>query len=130
MTTVANVVLVLLTLSAGGSAYRVLKGPSLPDRFVAVDVIGVHVMAMVAVFSVRQGSLDFIDVILSIAVLSFISTVAIAKFLVTGKLIDNGSQPAADQGKHRRSRHPHEAGAAESVSSGTTSTVGDGEPTT
>lgn len=90
--TVSTVVLIGLAVSCAIAFYRVFKGPSLSDRYVAIDLVGVHVMGIIAMFSIRQGSVHFMDPILSIAVLSFISTVAIAKFIVKGVIIERNNQ--------------------------------------
>lgn len=85
---VSTIGLVALTLSIGGCAYRVIAGPTLPDRVVALDTIGVNLIGVVALLSIRLQSLTYLDVILVLAILSFIGTVAFSKFLTKGVILD------------------------------------------
>ncbi|HLR43470.1 MAG TPA: monovalent cation/H+ antiporter complex subunit F [Pseudogracilibacillus sp.] len=68
--------------------YRVLVGPSNPDRATALDVIGVCLMATAALTSILLVTTKLNDVILLIAILSFIGTLALAKYLEMGVIID------------------------------------------
>lgn len=83
--------LVVLSISMLLAAYRVVFGPTVPDRAVALDVITVNAVATIVVYSIRVGSLTYLDSVLVIAILSFLSTVAIAKFIVRGDIIDRDS---------------------------------------
>ena len=65
--------------------YRILVGPTNADRAVALDAIGINLMA-VAAFTLVTTQLN--DAILLIAILSFLGTVAIAKYLEKGVIID------------------------------------------
>ena len=85
---VAIVVLVGITLSILLSAYRVLRGPTIPDRVVALDNISINLVAAIIVISIRAQSATYIDVALVLAILSFLSTVAAAKYLLGGTVID------------------------------------------
>ncbi|MGG3449770.1 Na(+)/H(+) antiporter subunit F1 [Domibacillus aminovorans] len=68
--------------------FRVLKGPTLPDRIVAFDVIGVNLISIVAVLSVVLMTKAYLEVILIIAILAFISTIAFSKYIERGVIID------------------------------------------
>lgn len=68
--------------------YRIIKGPSTPDRILANDVIGVNLISVIAILSVIYQTNFFFDVILILAILAFISTIAYAKFMVRGKIIE------------------------------------------
>ncbi len=68
--------------------YRVIVGPSNPDRAAALDVIGVCLMATVALSSILLVTTQLNDVILFIAILSFIGTLALAKYIEMGVIID------------------------------------------
>jgi len=71
--------------------YRVMKGPSNPDRATALDVIGVCLMATAALTSIMLVTTKLNDVILLIGILSFIGTLALAKYMETGVIIDRDS---------------------------------------
>ncbi|MCY4388763.1 MAG: monovalent cation/H+ antiporter complex subunit F [Desulfurellaceae bacterium] len=85
---VSVVVLVGITLSILLSAYRALRGPTIPDRVVALDNISINLVAAIIVISIRAQSALYIDVALVLAILSFLGTVAAAKYLLRGKVID------------------------------------------
>lgn len=61
--------------------YRAIVGPTNPDRAVALDALGVNIIAATGLLAIQLRSIELNDVILIIGILSFISTVAIAKFL-------------------------------------------------
>ncbi|ARK20825.1 Na(+)/H(+) antiporter subunit F [Sporosarcina sp. P26b] len=86
-----SVCLVLVILSMLGLLYRVWKGPSVPDRLVALDAIGVMLISAIALLSILFDTPFFIDAILLIAIMSFIGTVSFSKFIERGEIIDSGS---------------------------------------
>lgn len=59
---------------------RLAKGPSLPDRVVALDMITVLIVAFCALFAVFSGTVAFLDVALIVALVGFLATVALARF--------------------------------------------------
>jgi multicomponent Na+:H+ antiporter subunit F len=89
--TVTLFVLSGITLSILLSAYRVLWGPTIPDRVVALDNISTNLVAVIVVFSIRSQSALYTDVALVIAILSFLATVAAAKYLLRGTVIDGSA---------------------------------------
>lgn len=68
--------------------YRVMVGPSNQDRAAALDVIGICLMATAALTSVSLVTTKLNDVILLIGILSFIGTLALAKYFEMGVIID------------------------------------------
>lgn len=86
-----SVCLVLVILSMIGLLYRLWKGPSVPDRLVALDAIGVMLISAIALLSILFDTPFFIDAILLIAIMSFIGTVSFSKFIERGEIIDSGS---------------------------------------
>ena len=67
---------------------RILLGPTFPDRVIAMDVIGVNLISAMAIISVIFQTKAFLDVILVLAILAFISTVSFAKFVERGAIIE------------------------------------------
>lgn len=80
--------LLFCSISMLGLIYRVIKGPSVPDRVIALDAIGVHLVAITALISVVLKSHSFLEIILLIGILAFIGTVAFAKYLEKGVIIE------------------------------------------
>lgn len=68
--------------------YRLLKGPTQPDRAVALDLIAINMMGVAAVLAVMLGTQHLNDVVLLIGILAFLGTLAIAKYLERGVIID------------------------------------------
>lgn len=86
-----SICLVLVILSMLGLLYRVWKGPSTPDRLIALDAIGVLLISAIALLSILFDTPFYIDAILLIAIMSFIGTVSFSKFIERGEIIDRGS---------------------------------------
>jgi multicomponent Na+:H+ antiporter subunit F len=61
--------------------YRVGRGPSAPDRTVAIDILGIVVVGFCALFSLDTGKDFYLNIAMAWALLSFIGTIALAKFL-------------------------------------------------
>jgi multicomponent Na+:H+ antiporter subunit F len=74
-----------LTLLAG---YRVIEGPTVPDRVVALDTIGTNVVAIAALFALATGEGVFITVSLVLAIIGFISTIAVSQYVTEGDIIE------------------------------------------
>ncbi|HEY9577467.1 MAG TPA: Na(+)/H(+) antiporter subunit F1 [Pseudobacillus sp.] len=89
LVTVMQLSLFLITLAMLGFIYRLIKGPTIPDRIVALDAIGVNLIAMIAILSMLFKTYVFLDVILLLGILSFIGTTAFSKFLEKGEIIEN-----------------------------------------
>ena len=82
-----NVAFIVLAVSISFCFYRLVVGPTLPDRVVAMDTISAVIIAMITVYSIKENTALFYDAILVLSVLGFVATVAMAKFLAKGKNI-------------------------------------------
>ncbi len=81
--------LAVISLSVLGALYRVLRGPSMPDRIIALDLIGIQLLSIVAIVSVMLRSESYSDIILLIGIVAFLGTVAFAKFIERGVAIEH-----------------------------------------
>ncbi len=61
--------------------YRIGCGPSAPDRTVAIDILGIIVVGFCSLLSLVTGKDYYLNIALAWALLSFIGTIALAKFL-------------------------------------------------
>jgi multicomponent Na+:H+ antiporter subunit F len=61
--------------------YRIGRGPTAPDRTVAVDILGIVIVGFCALLAVETGKDFYLNIALAWALLSFIGTIALAKFL-------------------------------------------------
>ena len=68
---------------------RVLLGPTFPDRVIAMDVVGVNLITAIAILSILSHTKAFLDVILVLGILAFISTISYSKFLERGSIIEH-----------------------------------------
>lgn len=83
------IALSLFMLTIAIALYRIIRGPSVPDRVVALDMIGVNLMSAIAAISVLLVTKAFLEAILIIGLLAFISTVALSKFIERGVIIEH-----------------------------------------
>ncbi|NQD96057.1 K+/H+ antiporter subunit F [Pseudomonas sp. CrR25] len=67
---------------------RLIKGPDLPDRILALDTLYINAIALLVLFGVWLGSKLYFEAALLIAVMGFIGTVAVAKYLLRGDIIE------------------------------------------
>ena len=79
---------VLLGLAIACSSVRLMLGPRAQDRVLAVDTLYVNAMLLVLTHGLRTGNPHVFEVALVIAVLGFVSTTALAKFLLRGEVIE------------------------------------------
>lgn len=80
--------LLFLVLAMACAAFRILIGPRAQDRILALDALYVATMLLFVALGVRTGSVFFFEASLVIAVLGFVATVAFAKFLMRGEVIE------------------------------------------
>jgi multicomponent Na+:H+ antiporter subunit F len=74
-----------LTLFVG---YRVIRGPTTPDRVVALDTVGTNVVAIAVLYAVLTGQAFFVDVSLVLAIIGFLTTIAVARYVTEGDIIE------------------------------------------
>lgn len=89
MITLATVIgLVLVGLACLLSLYRLWRGPTLPDRILALDTLTINVIALIVLFGIWIGNNINFEAALLMAVLGFISTVALSKYVLRGQIIE------------------------------------------
>ena len=79
---------VLLVLAMVCAAVRLAWGPRAQDRVLALDTLYVNGMLIMLTFGMRQGNAIYFEAALVIGMLGFVSTVALAKFLMRGEVIE------------------------------------------
>ena len=80
---------ILLYIQIGLSVicmYRIVRGPTIPDRMVGVDIFGILVVGVCAIISVQTEKSFILDIGIAWIILSFIGTLALAKYLTGKKL--------------------------------------------
>jgi multicomponent K+:H+ antiporter subunit F len=79
---------ILLGLAMACATFRILWGPRAQDRVVGFDSLYVNSLLLLLAFGIRSGSTIYFEAALIIALLGFVSTVALAKFLLRGEVIE------------------------------------------
>ena len=79
---------ILLVLAMTCAAFRVLRGPRAQDRVLGLDTLYVNATMLLLTFGIRTGSTLYFEAALIIALLGFVSTSALAKFLMRGEVIE------------------------------------------
>ncbi|QOF72810.1 cation:proton antiporter [Aminobacter sp. SR38] len=74
----------VLTISFLLVVVRVVKGPSLPDRILALDMLVAVAIGFIAVLGVRSGFTLYVDVAIALGLVGFLATVAFARFVMSG----------------------------------------------
>ena len=85
------VALVLFMLAIGLLLYRVIKGPTMPDRAIALDTIGVNLISAIAIVSIVLATKAFLEAILILGILAFIGTIAFSKYIERGVIVERKS---------------------------------------
>jgi len=79
---------ILLGVSMACAILRILWGPRAQDRIVGFDCLYVNAMLLLLAFGIRLGSTLYFEAALMVSLLGFVSTVALAKFLLRGEVIE------------------------------------------
>jgi multicomponent Na+:H+ antiporter subunit F len=81
---VALVMMAVLSLAMLLSLYRVLRGPSLPDRVIAIDLLTTLAVGIIALYAIVTGHAVFLSAGIALALLAFLGTVALALYIRRG----------------------------------------------
>ena len=76
------------------TAFRVMRGPTLPDRIVALDMLVAIAIGFIAVIAIKTGFNLYIDIAIALGLVGFLATVAFARFVER-----QGMQPGEDAPK-------------------------------
>jgi multicomponent Na+:H+ antiporter subunit F len=82
---VANAALVILVIALVFSTYRIWTGPSMLERLQALDLMGNILIGIIIVLGIVLENNQFIDIGIALAAFSFVSTLAIARFVSEGR---------------------------------------------
>ena len=85
---ILGLALLMLTAAMGCAVLRLLKGPNAQDRVLALDLIYIIGMLIALVIGLRYTSSMYFEAALLIALLGFVSSAAMAKFLLRGEVIE------------------------------------------
>ena len=85
--TIMLLAMFLLSISLIITLYRIIKGPTIHDRILALDSIGYIIIGIVAILSIHLNSHAYLETILLIGILAFLSTIALSRYMERGVVI-------------------------------------------
>lgn len=88
LTTAVGIAMFMFAVAIALNMCRLVIGPSLPDRIVALDTMYINTIALLVLFGIYQGSMLYFEAALLIAIMGFVGTVALSKYLLRGDIIE------------------------------------------
>ena len=88
MTIALYITIAMVILAALLNVYRLIKGPDAPDRVLALDTLYINAIALIILLCITLGTRMYLEAALLIAVMGFVGTVAMAKYLKRGSVIE------------------------------------------
>ena len=86
--TAVTIAFICITAALLLNFYRLLRGPSMPDRILALDTMYINTTALLVLFGIHLGLTVFFEAALLIALMGFVGTVALCKYLLRGDIIE------------------------------------------
>jgi len=81
-----EVAFVLIAAALALNIYRLLVGPDTTDRILALDTLGINSIALLVLYGISSNSTAYFEVALLLALLGFVGTVALCKYLLRGDI--------------------------------------------
>ncbi|MEX0928554.1 MAG: cation:proton antiporter [Balneolales bacterium] len=81
-----HITFIALCISLVLAFYRVIAGPSLPDRVVAIDLIAYLVIGFIATYCISVGQPVYLDAAIILALIAFLGTMAFARYIAHPKV--------------------------------------------
>lgn len=86
--TCIDITLAMFSLAMAMSLYRLLRGPGVTDRILALDTLYINTIAVLVLVGMRDGSTVYFEAAVVIAMLGFIGTVVLSKFVIRRDIIE------------------------------------------
>jgi multicomponent K+:H+ antiporter subunit F len=78
----------LIAIAVLLNLYRLFRGPTAPDRILALDTMVINVIAFIILFGIMESSTTYFEAALLLAMVGFVGTVAYTKFLLRGDIVE------------------------------------------
>lgn len=88
LTFVIPIVIGMISLAMALNLWRLVRGPGMPDRILSLDTLGINTIALVMLLGIMLGNAVFYEAALIIAMMGFVGTVALCKFILSGDIIE------------------------------------------
>jgi multicomponent K+:H+ antiporter subunit F len=86
--TASRIALTLMAIALLLNLWRLLRGPKITDRIVALDTMYVNTLALLVLLGVWRGSPLYFEAGLVIAMLGFVGTIALCKYVLRGRIVE------------------------------------------
>ncbi|WP_319517200.1 cation:proton antiporter [uncultured Martelella sp.] len=84
----ADIAIAILSLALVLTAFRVVRGPTLPDRVLALDMLVAVAMGFIVMIAIRTGFTLYVDIAIALGLVGFLATVAFARFIRSSAMRD------------------------------------------
>ena len=85
---VIPIAFVMIALAMVFSLYRMVIGPAMVDRILALDTLYINTIALLVLIGISLGNASYFESALLIAIMGFVGTVALSKYLLRGNIIE------------------------------------------
>jgi multicomponent Na+:H+ antiporter subunit F len=106
-----TIALSMLSIAFLLTVYRVMAGPTLPDRVLALDTLVAVAIGFIAINGIQTGFELYIDIAIALGLVGFLATVAFARYILVSARHDKARRDGAKKGL-RRTDVPFQSGAA------------------
>jgi multicomponent K+:H+ antiporter subunit F len=86
--TAVSIAQLMLAVAMALACVRMFRGPRAQDRIIGLDTLYINAMLLLVTFGIGTGRVLYFEAALVIGMLGFVSTVALAKFLMRGEVIE------------------------------------------
>ncbi|MEH6755092.1 MAG: cation:proton antiporter [Alphaproteobacteria bacterium] len=93
-----DIAYVAIMMSFALTVFRLLRGPTLADRVVSLDMMALLGIVFIGVFSLSTGVYAYLDVAIALALIGFLATVAFARYIYRGALAERRGSDVPDEG--------------------------------
>ena len=80
--------LAMIATAMALNLWRLTRGPSMPDRILALDTLAINTIALIMLFDIKLSSTVYFEAALLIAMMGFVGTAGLSKFLLSGDIIE------------------------------------------
>jgi multicomponent K+:H+ antiporter subunit F len=85
---VIQIAFAMIALAMVLSLYRMVRGPDATDRILALDTLYINTIALLVLLGINTGNSAYFESALLIAIMGFVGTVALSKYLLRGNIIE------------------------------------------
>ncbi|TPW26725.1 cation:proton antiporter [Pararhizobium mangrovi] len=102
--------MVLICIAFVLTVYRIVRGPTLPDRVLGLDVLVSIAIGFMALFAIKTGYALYIDIAIALGLVGFLATVAFARFILVKGAQASAVQDVVEEGDTPLGMTPRTAG--------------------